>query len=318
MCDLNTLLRGIFKSWVIFFIFCVHTACAGTEPVEFHNAIPEDFQITPFASSESGQLAAYGASLVVDTYRLIGPNSGQPISGNKLSCTSCHLKAGTKAFAAPYIGLSHVFPTYIARENLVETLEERINGCLERSLNGRKIDHDSYEMRAIVAYIQHLSNEYYGKQRATGHGFLTLEIPSRAANPLIGKRVYEKHCITCHGEDGQGGELTAEMHAAGRTFPPLWGADSYNDGAGMARVLTAARYIKANMPFGTKASEPVLSDEDAYDVAAFINSHARPVKANKEKDYPDLSKKPKDCPYPPYADLIPQFQHKFGPYNFTK
>lgn len=317
MCALNAALRGVFNGWVILIIFCMH-AYAETKPVEEVNAMPEDFQITPFSNSESGQLAAYGRSLVVNTYKLIGPNSNQPIIGNKLSCTSCHLKGGTKPFAAPYIGLSNIFPIYIAREDRVVSLEERINGCIERSLNGRTIDHDSYEMRAIVSYIQHLSSEYYSNRRVKGHGFLTLELPNRAANPLSGQRVFERHCVSCHGVDGQGGSVTAEMRIAGKSFPPLWGDGSYNDGAGMARVLTAARYIKANMPLGTKASAPILSDEEAYDVAAYINSHARPVKANKENDYPDLSKKPKDCPYPPYADAIPQSQHKFGPFNFTR
>ena len=70
------------------------------------------------------------------------------------------------------------------------------------------------------------------------------------------------------------------------------------------------------MPLGVTYSNPALTDDEAYDVAAYINSHSRPVKANKESDYPDLAKKPKDCSYPPYADDIPAQQHKYGPFNF--
>lgn len=84
----------------------------------------------------------------------------------------------------------------------------------------------------------------------------------------------------------------------------------------MSRIITAAKFIKGNMPLGVTYSNPALTDDEAYDVAAYINSHSRPVKANKESDYPDLAKKPKDCPYPPYADDIPAQQHKYGPFNF--
>lgn len=94
-------------------------------------------------------------------------------------------------------------------------------------------------------------------------------------------------------------------------FPPLWGPDSFNDGAGMGRVLTAARFIKARMPLG----KPDLTDDDAFDVAAFINSKPRPQMANLERDYPDRSTKPIDNPYGPYADSFPQDQHKFGPFQ---
>ena len=96
----------------------------------------------------------------------------------------------------------------------------------------------------------------------------------------------------------------------GYLFPPLWGADSFNNGAGMTRVLTAARFIKARMPLGAAD----LSDDQAYDVAAYMNSHARPQKSDLEKDFPDLTLKPVDSPYPPYADPFPQEQHRLGPF----
>lgn len=117
----------------------------------------------------------------------------------------------------------------------------------------------------------------------------------------------------CHGQDGQGQKIEG---GKGYTYPPLWGPDSYNDGAGMNRVITAAKFIKGNMPLGATHDSPILTDEEAFDVAAYINSFDRPQKANKEKDYPNLSKKPKDCSYPPYIDNISQEQHKYGPFNF--
>ncbi|MDH3440329.1 MAG: c-type cytochrome, partial [Gammaproteobacteria bacterium] len=134
--------------------------------------------------------------------------------------------------------------------------------------------------------------------------------PDRAANVEAGRVVYQEKCQTCHGWNGFG--LRASSNPAdGYTFPPLWGGDSFNNGAGMNRVLTAARFIKARMPFG----EPDLSDDQAYDVAAYINSNPRPQLSSLEIDYPDRTKKPIDSPYPPYADDFPQEQHRLGPFK---
>jgi len=106
--------------------------------------------------------------------------------------------------------------------------------------------------------------------------------------------------------------LASQDPRRGYVFPPLWGDDSFNNGAGMARVLTAARFIKARMPFG----RPDLTDDEAFDVAAYINSKPRPQMSisQLEKDYPDRSTKPVDSPYGPYADPFPAEQHRFGPF----
>ncbi len=278
--------------------------------------ISDDFLIAPFDDTEEGRMSAYGYRLVVETYAHIGPESAMPVTGNRLSCSSCHLNGGTKPFAAPFVGLSGVFPIYIGREDKVASLEERINGCLERSMNGSAIATDSKEMRAMVSYIKHVGKGVPIGQRIIGLGFVELNIPDRAADPKRGMIVYEAQCKTCHGPNGEGVKGTLETRHGGYVYPPLWGDDTYNDGAGMARLLTAARFIKGNMPLGVTHDNPILTDEEAYDVAAYLNSQSRPVKAHKERDYPDLKKKPKDCPYPPYADDIPAKQHKFGPFNF--
>jgi thiosulfate dehydrogenase len=304
------------KIFIVLLTFISQFAVAQDDTDAQKYVIPENFQANPFPDTPEGKLAAYGKLLVSETYALVGPSSNNPISGNRMACTNCHLNAGTKPFAAPYIGLSGVFPIFIGREGKVTSLEERINGCFERSLNGRAMDVNSNEMRAIVTYIKHLSSGLPIGRRLEGQGFTTLRLPARAANPSNGAVVYEKHCSTCHGSDGQGKLGETGKREGGYIFPPLWGNDSFNDGAGMARVITAAKYIKGNMPFGTSANFPVLTDEEAIDVAAFINSKPRPEKTNKVKDYPDRTKKPKDSPYPPYADSIPQVQHKYGPFNF--
>lgn len=276
-----------------------------------------DAVIKPFGNSEEGKLADYGHRLITETYKYLGPEVKKGvITGNNLACSSCHLNGGTKAYAAPYVGLSAVFPIYIGRENKIASLEERINGCFERSMNGSAIPTDSKEMRAIISYIKHLSKDASIGNRIEGQGFVKINIPDRAADKVKGAAVFKQYCVTCHGKNGQGNRRGQRGDNQGYLYPPLWGNDSFNDGAGMARLLTAARFIKGNMPLGATAENPLLTDEEAYDVAAYINSFSRPQKANKELDYPDLAKKPKDCPYPPYIDEIAITQHKLGPFNF--
>ncbi len=279
-------------------------------------SIPDSYEIPPFEETPEGKLAAYGYDLITKTYALLGPNTKLAVSGNRLSCTSCHLNGGTKPYAAPYIGLTALFPIYIGRENKIESLEERINGCFERSMNGKPLEVNSTEMRAMISYIKHLSKDVPVGQRLAGQGFMDLEVPNRAADLKHGAIVYKDVCATCHGKYGEGLKGSSGNKDGGYIYPQLWGEDTYNDGAGMSRILTAAKFIKGNMPLGVSHDAPQLSDEQAYDVAAYINSQSRPTKVGKEHDYPDLSKKPKDAPYPPYNDNITPEQHKYGPFNF--
>ncbi|MBB2953745.1 c-type cytochrome [Sphingobacterium sp. JUb56] len=272
----------------------------------------DQLKLTPYADNAEDKMASYGETLIRETYNYFYEKDGSKI-GNHLACTNCHLNGGTKSFAAPYVGLTGVFPIYIGREDKVESLEERINGCFERSMNGKAIDVNSTEMRAIVTYIKHISKDTPIGKRITGQGFVKVTIPERAADQKNGATVFQQHCQSCHGTNGEGQKLAGTK---GYQYPPLWGNDSYNDGAGMARMLTAMKFIKANMPLGATHDSPILTDEQAFDVAAYINSFSRPIKANKENDYPNLAKKPKDSPYPPYNDEISAIQHKFGPFNF--
>lgn len=267
----------------------------------------------------AGNQIRYGRELINATYKYLGPEkhlAGKTVCGNNLSCKNCHLDGGTRPYAAALVGIASFFPTYVGRENKIETIEERINGCFERSMNGKKLPVSSKEMKAMVAYIRFLSIGTPAGKRIAGQGFVNMTFPHRAADLEKGKEIYFNHCAVCHGQNGEGKRQGKEGDGRGYLYPPLWGKDSYNDGAGMYRLLTATRFIKANMPYDTSFNNPLLSDEEAFDVAAYINSLPRPQKANKEKDYPDLSKKPADCPYPPYADQVPQRQHQLGPFNF--
>jgi thiosulfate dehydrogenase len=261
-----------------------------------------------------GAQIAYGEKLISQTPMYLGPDVKDPqmqIAGNHLSCKNCHLQAGQQANAMGFVGVAQRYPRYRGRENREVTLTERVNGCFQRSLNGKKLAPESAEMQAILAYMNWLSEDIPAPGQVEGMRLPEIGLIERAADPEKGKAVFSQHCVVCHQANGQGLQLNPQDASAGYAFPPLWGPDSYNDGAGMHRVITAAKYIKANMPLGNAK----LSIEEAYDVAAYINSHERPHKAEREKDYPDLNKKPVDTPYGPYADDFTEQQHKYGPFE---
>jgi len=255
-----------------------------------------------------------GYQLLSESALRMGPRAEDPanrFTGNNLSCTNCHLKGGTQPGSASWVGVAARFPQFGGRSNRIGTLEDRINGCMERSMNGRKLPADSEPMQAMVAYMEWLGEDLPGEKEKEYEGYAPIRIPDRAADLVAGKAVYERDCAVCHGPEGQG----ILNPAGGYLYPPLWGPDSFNDGAGMHRVITAAEFIRSNMPFGIATRDtPKLSDEEAFDVAGYINSFERPHKPGTEADYPDLKLKPVSTPYGPWADEFSAEQHKYGPF----
>ena len=277
--------------------------------------IASEYDVSLLDDSNENVAIKYGHELFIKTPKYLGPDNGDPdkvYTGNRLACNNCHLKSGTKPFSAPLIGIVKRFPQFRGRENKIGTIEERINGCMERSMNGRKIPSEGKEMQAFVTYLTWLSRLAPEDGKVAGQGFVKVEIPNRKVDLIHGQQVFEKNCIVCHGKNGQG---VKRPESFTYEYPPLWGNDSYNNGAGMTRVITAAQFIKANMPFGTTYEAPVLSDGEAYDVAGYINQQQRPEKPNREADFPDLIKKPVSTPYGPYVDNFPIEQHQLGPFQ---
>jgi thiosulfate dehydrogenase len=212
----------------------------------------------------------------------------------------------------PLTGIWGQFPQYRGREGAVDTLEVRINGCMERSMNGRALPLESREMKAFSSYMRWLSTGVPAGAKLVGAGTMRIKEPDRAADPARGAQIYAQSCSACHGENGAG---VRAQQALGYQFPPLWGPDSFNNGAGMNRLLTAAAYAKHNMPLGTRFDAPLLTDEEVYDVAGYVVSQKRPQKAGLDKDYPVRLQKPIDTSYGPYADGFPAEQHKLGPFG---
>ncbi len=262
-------------------------------------------------------LVSQGLELSTRTFAVIGPevkDLKKRYAGNNLACTSCHQAGGAKPFAIPWVGVTATFPQYRGREDQISTVEERINGCMERSMNGKPLPLDAPEMKAFTTYIAFLSKGVPVGARIEGAAVLQSAVPNRRADPDAGSVVYVAKCAACHGADGMGKRTGQRGDALGYTFPPLWGPDSFNNGAGMNRLLTTTRFIRQNMPLGASHTATVLNDDEAYDVTAFILSNPRPVKAHLEADFPARWNKPIDAAFPPYMLGATADQHRYGPF----
>jgi thiosulfate dehydrogenase len=287
-------------------------------PVRAQNAaiwtVPE---VGALPRDAHGLLVREGRDLITATYAYIGPNvadASKRYAGNNLACTNCHLEAGTKKFGLPLFGLYGDFPQYSARSGGEISIEDRVNSCMTRSMNGRPLPTDAPEMQAIVAYIKFLSGGVAPDQRLPGMGSGHMPELKRAADPQRGRPIYARICAACHNSDGSGVPYDVANSDLGFVDPPLWGPSTFNDGAGMARIITFANFIHFNMPHGTDYFDPQLSDEQAWDVAAYVLSQPRPNLAGVAHDFPDLLLKPVDTPYGPYADRFSERQHKYGPF----
>lgn len=264
-----------------------------------------------------GAKIKYGYLLITKTPEYIGPqasDSTMRYAGNNLTCNNCHLSAGRKIGSGSFVGVYNRFPQFRGRENKTGTLEDRINGCMERSMNGRVMDANSDEMQAMIAYMEWLSEGVPPDQEKIYKGYRSITLPDAEADTVHGKALYRLHCLVCHQADGKGLAIPGRKFS-GYVYPPVGGEDSFNNGAGMHRVITAAEFIKSNMPFGATYEDPVLTDDEAYDIAAYINTFDRPVKANLDQDFPDRKLKPVSTPYGPWADDFSPEQHQLGPFQ---
>ncbi len=274
---------------------------------------PADWRLAQLDKNQR-DLIHYGKDLIANTAEYLGPNGTVSHISNGMNCQNCHLNAGTKAWGNNYFAVASTYPKFRARSGKLESKEKRINDCFERSLNGKALDSTSKEMRAIVAYMDWIGSDVEKKHTPKGTGIFKLKLLQRAADPTKGAEVYTQKCQSCHQANGQG--ILAE---GGKkfTYPPLWGKNSYNDGAGLYRLSNLAGYVKYNMPLGVTYQNTQLSDEEAWDVAAYINSQIRPHK-DLSQDWPKIADKPFDHPFGPYTDPFSELQHKYGPFKAIK
>lgn len=260
-------------------------------------------------SNATGDLIRYGKELIRYTSRYLGPNGSVAHFSNGMNCQNCHLNAGTRAWAGNFATVASVFPRISDRRGGPETLNQRITDCFERSLNGRAPDSNSREMKAMNAYILWVGKDVVKGKKPKGTGLEMLAYIERPADPQKGKQVFIQKCQRCHGANGQGQPDSVN----GYKYPPLWGDHSYNKAAGLFRLTKFTGFIRKNMPYESNNGINQLTDEEAWDVAAFVNSQPRPDKKFK-RDWPNILLKPVDLPEGPFPDSYPVSQHKYGPF----
>lgn len=267
--------------------------------------------IDTLSESPENDLILYGRELIANTAMYLGPKGKVAAISNGLNCQNCHIEAGARSYGNCFSAVASIYPVFRPRSGIVESIEFRVNDCMKRSMNGQTIDSLGREMRAIVAYLKWLGKDVPKGVKPKGANTEDIPFLKRAADPDKGKVVYLSKCQVCHGTDGKG---VLKPDSTGFIYPPLWGPSSYNTGAGLYRLSRFASYVKHNMPFPTASYDnPQLTDEEAWDLAAFVNSQPRPDKKF-NKDWPDLSKKAMDHPYGPYLDDFSEKQHKYGPF----
>ena len=250
----------------------VGLGCADPAPPAVRASLPprEAHAARPIPEGPLGASVARGLALLEHT-----DDSLPSFVGSNLRCTSCHLDRGLRDFAAPLTGAYARYPRYVDRTGAVVLIEDRVNYCFTRSLSGQALPPRSREMVDIVAYLAFLSGRTAG--------VVEPNLSPLPADSARGAAVYASTCARCHGADGSGLQTT----------PAVWGEHSYSIGASMARVGRAAAFVRRNMPFDKPGT---LTDQQAFDVAAFVNAHARPDLPGKALDWPS-GKAPSDVPY---------------------
>jgi len=221
---------------------------------------PEDsIPDTPF-----GKMVRRGRDIFVHTRKY-----AKAYVGNGLDCANCHIDAGRLANAAPLWAAWGMYPAYRKKNGHVNTYAERLQGCFVYSMNGKAPPTDSPVIVALEAYSYWMSRGAPAGVSLPGRGYPKKGFkPPEPPDYARGEKVFKANCALCHGDDGQGQKV-----AGSYVFPPLWGPQSFNWGAGMHKLDNAAAFIKANMPLGRGG---MLSDQQAWDVAMFVNAHERP------------------------------------------
>ena len=232
-------------------------------------------------NSKLSQDIKWGFRIFTDT-----PHQAPQFAPSKMSCNNCHLNGGQRERSLPLVGVAGMFPEYNRRSGRLYSLGDRIVDCFLRSENATgELQDDlpttsSPEVLALSAYLTWIARGSEVGKNPSWRGQNVIApsnvIPVEKLDPHRGEALFMEHCTNCHGEDGQGVEIGDKKPG------PLWGPDSWNDGAGAARVYTLAGIIRYAMPYLDPGR---LTDEEAQQIAAFINSKSRPVYPFKHQDY---------------------------------
>lgn len=246
------------------------------------NAIPDN---------EFGKLVRLGRAIFTDT-----KSHAAQYVGNDLRCSNCHLDAGRLRDSAPLWAAYVAYPQYRSKTKEVDTFAERLRGCFQYSMNGKAPPLGSEPLVALEVYAYWMATGAPVNSKLQGGGYPKLSPPSQPADYARGQAVYAERCALCHGANGEG-----QKAGATQVFPPLWGPRSFNWGAGMHQINNAAGFIKANMPLGLGGT---LTDQEAWDVAYFMNAHERPQDPRYAGSVPETRKKFHDSADSLYGTVV--------------
>ena len=269
-------------------VACTETNPEQSDTLTMANTRQEPASVAPFRIPEEKEITDSVTLASIRRGRALLRSTRDSLPGNvraSLSCVNCHIADGTLRDAMPLVGSYARFPQYRGRSGKVDIIEDRINDCFERSMNGKALVTSGRDMHDIVAYLAFLSTGFPVGVPMQGQGIPKLA--SMKGDTTRGHAVFTSTCAVCHGPDGHG------THVA----PPLWGPASFNIGAGMARLNTAAGFIHHLMP---RDRPGILTPQQAYDVAAYVTSRPRPDFKGKENDWP-RGGAPPDVAYPTRA-----------------
>jgi thiosulfate dehydrogenase len=242
-------------------------------------------------NNEFGEVVRFGERIFRDTQ-----GNAKEFVGNSLQCSNCHLDSGRLANAAPLWAAYVAFPTYRAKNRHVNTLQERMQGCFLYSMNGKAPALNDKVLVALESYAYFLAKGAATGSELPGRGYPELTKPAKF-DYAHGQQVYAEKCALCHGADGQG-QSAADGSVV---FPPLWGARSFNWGAGMSSIASAAGFVKANMPF---SQGNTLTDAEAWDVASYIDSQERPQDPRFNGSVAETRKSYHDSPMDLYGQTV--------------
>lgn len=228
---------------------------------ESYHSPPQEVEIP---KDKYGDDVRFGKKIFTQT-----PQYARRYTGNELACSHCHLDAGRRANAAPLWAAFGMYPMFRAQDDRTVSLEERIQQCFRLALNGIAPARDTPEMRALIAYAHFLAIGVPVGKNMPGRGFPQIVHTGKDPNPVRGNDIYQKHCVRCHGIEGEG----VPHSKGGYDIPPLWGSDSFSAGSAFSTVDVLAGFVKANMP---PTQEWLLTDQEALDVAAYIVRRSRP------------------------------------------
>lgn len=261
-------------------------ATAVATPARF---TPPDARKIP--DTEMGAVIHTGEQIFLHT----GLNA-KAFTGNALNCVNCHLDAGRLAGSAPLWGAYPLYPAYRSKTKQVDTFAERLRGCFAYSMNGKAPPNGHEVLVALEAYAYWMATGAPTGAKLPGSGYKKLATPATAPDFVRGQAVFEAKCALCHGADGQG-----QRSGKTQVFPPLWGPQSFNWGAGMHSIDNASAFIKANMPLGQGGT---LSDQEAWDVATFMNSQERPQDPRFAGNVAETRKKFHDSAFSMYGKTV--------------